>query len=180
MKRAKWAPSGSHLDRTGGSNPDLSTKESRLHKNSAAPYSEIRETCPFFAIFARRPGLERTHCSAARGALSWFFSGTCAVRFQGGLRRIPCDQKPGTISCSFSCCCRWHCARSKRTFSTSGSSRQSRKTPCPTIPMAPRRTTFISDHLSIQLTASNFAGIRALQSPGSSPAAAAVPMFRLR
>ena len=48
-----------------------------------------------------------------------------------------------TISRSFGCCCPVLLRTIERTAVTSGSSRHSRKTPCPTIPDAPKRITLI-------------------------------------
>src|SRR5437660_8554367 len=52
---------------------------------------------PIFAIFARQSGLERTHCSAAKGHCPGFsLEAHAQSGFGEGLRRMQCDQKAGT------------------------------------------------------------------------------------
>src|SRR6266511_911513 len=53
-----------------------------------------------------------------------------------------------TTSRSFSCLCPVALRPIARTRSTSGASRHSRSTPCPTIPVAPKRTILIPCHLA--------------------------------
>jgi hypothetical protein len=57
------------------SNHTSSATQSILQRNSAALSTEIRESCPFFAILPRQTGLQRTDCSAAKGTLFPLFSG---------------------------------------------------------------------------------------------------------
>ena len=59
------------------------------------------------------------------------------------IRRERSDRSCCTISRSLSCCGRLALRTIARTLSTSGSSRHSRRTPYPTIPVAPKRTTFM-------------------------------------
>jgi hypothetical protein len=54
------------------------------------------------------------------------------------------------------------------------------RTPCPTMPVAPRKITFTCDRPSTQATASNFTRTAAQQFRDLIPAAAAVPTFLLR
>src|ERR1700752_1594667 len=55
-----------------GSNPTLSATQSELQRNSRSLSSEMRETCPLFAISAQQHGLERTDRSAAKGTVPPF------------------------------------------------------------------------------------------------------------
>jgi hypothetical protein len=51
---------------TEGSNHTRSATQSELQRKSASISREIRETCPYFAIFPRQTGLERTDYSAVK------------------------------------------------------------------------------------------------------------------
>lgn len=79
------------------SNHTPSATQSELQRKSAQPYSEVRETCPYFAILHRQAGLQRTDCSAENGiTVPVFLRGAHAQSgFEEGVRRMECDHKPG-------------------------------------------------------------------------------------
>jgi hypothetical protein len=69
------------------SNPTLSASKSGLQRNSVGVYTEIRETCPYFAILARQTGLERTDCLPATDLNVAPF--LCTAESQSGFDDLP-------------------------------------------------------------------------------------------
>ena len=53
-------------NRTGGSNPSPSAKQSGLQRIPALVSRKIRELCLYFAILARQTGLRRTDCCCGK------------------------------------------------------------------------------------------------------------------
>ena len=71
--------------------------QSGLQRNSAAPYREMRETCPYFAILPRLTGLQGTDCSAAKSVtvlvFLWMAHRQSGFGWAlGNTKRLPTDE----------------------------------------------------------------------------------------
>ncbi len=71
--------------------------QSGLQRNSAEPYREMRETCPYFAIRPRQTGLQRKNCSAAKSVtvlvFLWMAHRQSGFGWAlGNTKRLPTDE----------------------------------------------------------------------------------------
>jgi len=93
-------------NRTGGSNPSPSATQSGLQRNCASSHPEIRQTCPYLAIFPRQTGLERTDWSGSNGVdvPAFLWRAQAQSGFEEDIRRMQCDHKLGMRSWRLDLC----------------------------------------------------------------------------
>jgi hypothetical protein len=86
-------------NRTESSNLSSSATQSGVLRIAAFTSPEMREQCPFSAIIPQRTGLERTDCSGEIGGTvpSFLRRADAQSVSKEGIRRMPCDHKPGDV-----------------------------------------------------------------------------------